>query len=77
MIGQPLTEFFQGRDLEKLVEVLGNVATTGKPVTTEPMYVRAAGYVGDAEDQFIHSVVPVHNADGAKPERLFIYTEKA
>ena len=41
------------------------------------MYVRAAGYVGDAEDQFIHSVVPVHNADGAKPERLFIYTEKA
>jgi hypothetical protein len=52
------------------------VAKTGKPITTPPMYVRAADYSGDPEDQFIHSVVPIHSIDGNKPQRLFIYTEK-
>jgi hypothetical protein len=40
------------------------------------MAVRATEYGGQNDDQFIHSVVPIYKADGEKPERLFIYTEK-
>ena len=76
IIGLPLTEFFEGKDLHKLTDTLRNVAQHGKPVTTAPMSVRATEYGGKPEDQFVHSIVPLHTADGAKPGRLFIYTEK-
>ena len=76
IIGLPVTEFFHGKDLFKLTDTLREVAQHGKPLTTEPMAVRATEYGGGTEDQFVHSIVPLHTADGAKPERLFIYTEK-
>ena len=77
IIGLPVTEFFKGDDLYKLTDTLRAVAQHGKPLTTAPMAVRATEYGGRAEDQFVHSIVPLHSADGTKPERLFIYTEKA
>ena len=77
VIGQPLNEFFAGDDLEKLIWTVGEVARTGKPITTEPMAVRAPEYGGESGDKYVHSVVPLHRADGAPAERLFIYTEKA
>jgi hypothetical protein len=77
VIGQPLTEFFAGEDLQKLMKTLKEVSETGKPVTTGPMAVRAAEYEGHPEDLYIHSVVPIHHSDGRPAERLFIYTEKA
>ena len=76
VVGQPLTEFFNGSDIEKLISVLGEVVKNGKPVTTSPMYTRATDYAGKPEDQFVHSVVPIHSIDGRRPQRLFIYTEK-
>ena len=76
VIGQSVTSFFNGPDLEKLVEALGEVTKSGKPITIGPMYVRAAEYAGDPEDQFIQSIVPIHGVDGNTPRRLFIYTEK-
>ena len=76
IIGMPVTEFFTGRDLHKLVEALRTAAESRKPVTTAAMSVRAAEYGGKVEDKFIHSIVPIHMANGAQPERLFIYTEK-
>jgi two-component system CheB/CheR fusion protein len=75
VIGQPISEFFSGKDLDKLMELLQDVAKDGKPVTTAPMAVRAIDY-GNSEDLYIHSVVPIHPPNG-KTERLFIYTEKA
>ena len=77
VIGQPLTDFFSGVDLEKLVATLREVAQEGKPKTIGPTAVRAAEYGGQPEDLYIHSVVPLHRADGSAAERLFIYTEKA
>lgn len=77
VIGQPLSEFFSGSDLEKLIAAVRQVADTGKPITTAPMSVRAAEYGGQPDDQFIHSIIPIHNVDDPKPQRLFIYTEKA
>lgn len=76
VIGQPLTEFFSGEDLDALMETLREVTIHGRPVTTPPMAVRAAGYNGQTEDLYIHSVIPIHPPNG-KTERLFIYTEKA
>ena len=76
VVGQPLTDFFDGPDLEKLIEIFGEVAETGKPFTTDPMSVRASDYRGEAEDQFVHTIVPIHGKDGSKARRLFIYTEK-
>ena len=77
VVGLPVTEFFSGRELHKLTDTLREVAQHGKPVTTPPMSVRATEYGGKAEDRFVHSVVPIHSNEGKKPERLFIYSEKA
>ena len=76
IIGLPVTEFFSGKDLHKLTDTLRDVADQGKAITTPPMSVRAIEYEGDTEDQFVHSVVPIHTDDGRRAERLFIYTEK-
>jgi hypothetical protein len=76
IVGLPVTEFFHGKDLFKLTDTLRKVAQDGKPLTTAPMSVRATEYGGGPDDQFVHSIVPLHNADGTTPERLFIYTEK-
>ena len=76
VIGQPLTEFFSGDDLEALLEVLTEATKEGKPITTGPMAVRAIEYGDNAEEMYIHSVVPIQLPHG-KTERLFIYTEKA
>jgi two-component system, chemotaxis family, CheB/CheR fusion protein len=76
VLGQPLTEFFNGADLEKLVQILEEVAKSSKPVTTGPMDAKPIGYKGKPGDRFIHSVIPIHNIDGDNPKRLFIYTEK-
>ena len=77
IVGLPVTEFFSGKDLYKLTDALRKVAEQGKALTTTPMAVTAAEYGGQADDQFIHSIVPVFEEDGGKPLRLFIYTEKA
>lgn len=77
IVGLPVTEFFSGKDLHKLTDALREVAQKGKPVTTPAMSVRASEYGGKVDDQFVHSVVPIYDSGGKKPERLFIYTEKA
>ncbi|HEX2268797.1 MAG TPA: PAS domain-containing protein, partial [Pyrinomonadaceae bacterium] len=77
IVGLPLTDFFSGKDLHKLTDALREVAELGKALTTPPMSVRAAEYGGGSEDEFIHSIVPIHSSEDNKPERLFIYTEKA
>lgn len=60
--------FFGGRDLQKLIDVLRAVTESGKALTTGPMYMKATDYAGDPEDQFIHSVVPIHGIDGNQPQ---------
>jgi two-component system, chemotaxis family, CheB/CheR fusion protein len=75
VIGQPLTEFFNGDDLDALMEVLKEAAKEGKPITTPPMAVRAVEYGDHTGNLYIHSVIPIHLPHG-KTERLFIYTEK-
>ncbi|HEU4869498.1 MAG TPA: CheR family methyltransferase, partial [Pyrinomonadaceae bacterium] len=77
VVGQPVSQFFEGPDLEKLIETLNEVAQSGKPTTTPPLQVRAGDHTARPDEQFIHSIVPIHNIDGREPHRLFIYTEKA
>ena len=76
VIGQPLSEFFSGSDLEELLDAVRPVVETGKPITTAPMSVRGAEYGGNPDDQFVHSIIPIHNVDDTRTQRLFIYTEK-
>lgn len=75
VIGRPLTEFFSGDDLEALMDVLKEATKEGKPMTTGPMAVKAIEYGDNAEERYIHSVVPIQPPHG-KIERLFIYSEK-
>jgi myosin heavy subunit len=77
VIGQPVADLFSGDDLEKLIAVLHEVAEHGKPITTEPMAVRAISDGEHFEDLYIHSVIPILRSEGGPIERLFIYTEKA
>lgn len=77
VIGQPVADFFSGDDLDKLITVLRKVAKNGKPITTEPMAVRAIRDGEHSEDLYIHSVIPILRSQEGSIERLFIYTEKA
>jgi two-component system CheB/CheR fusion protein len=77
VIGQPVADFFSGDDLDKLIAVLGEVAEQGKPITTDPMAVRAIRDGEYSEDLYIHSVIPILRSQGGSIDRLFIYTEKA
>ena len=77
VIGHPLIEYFSGPDLDELLDAVRRVVDTGKPITTAPMSVRAAEYGAQPDDQFVHSIIPIHNVDDATAQRLFIYTEKA
>ncbi len=77
VIGEPIGEFFSGEDLDRLIEVLGEVVQHGKPITTPPMAVRAADDGALSGDLYIHSVIPIHRSETGPVERLFIYTEKA
>ena len=76
IIGLPVTEFFGGKDLHKLTDALRDAAQSGKPVITPAMSVKAVEHGSQSGDKFIHSIVPIHNAEGTSPVRLFIYTEK-
>ena len=75
VIGQPLTEFFSGDDLDTLMGVLNEAAKDGKPITTPAMAVRPVESGEQVENQYVHSVIPILPPHG-KTERLFIYTEK-
>jgi len=77
VIGQPVADFFSGDDLDKLIAVLREVMEKGKPITTEPMAVRAIRDGEHSEDLYIHSVIPILRSQEGSIERLFIYTEKA
>ena len=58
VIGQPLSQFFNGSELEKLIQVLNKVSKSGNPVTPAPMNERASDYAGAPEDKFVQ-----HRAD--------------
>jgi two-component system CheB/CheR fusion protein len=75
VIGQPLTEFFTGNDLDTLMGAVNEAARDSKPITTSPMAVRPVESRDHVEDRYIHSVIPILPPHG-KTERLFIYSEK-
>ncbi len=76
VIGQPVTDFFIGEDVEKLIAILGEVAQEGKPITTPPLAVRTPEHPDLPESLYVHSVIPILQSEEGPVERLFIYTEK-
>jgi two-component system CheB/CheR fusion protein len=72
--GLPVTEVFTGKNLDELTRAIKTAAREGQSITTDSLLT----VVGDDEAaRFIHTLVPILDADGSALNRLFIYSEKA
>ena len=74
VVGLPISEIFQGKNLDQLFDALKRAATDGQPVMTPP--IKASIHEGNgAEKRFIHTVVPIAEVATSEVTRLFIYSE--
>jgi myosin heavy subunit len=73
--GLPLSEVFAGKQVDELVKLLKSSVREAQSHTTGPMQ---AGVESDHDGaRYIHTVVPIADANCASIARLFIYSEKA
>ena len=73
VIGLPINEAFNGKQLDLLMRLLKKVTQDGQAITSEPMRANADG-TGDGT--FVHTVVPISDIATGNVDRLFIYSEK-
>lgn len=73
--GLPLSEFFSGQDLDKLVKLLETAVRDGQTVHNTAIDATIPA-VGDGSHRMIHTAVPILDESGANVDRLFVYSEK-
>ena len=73
--GIPMSEVFNGREVDHLLKALKTAARETQTLNTGPIF---ASVDGDNPDgvRFIHTVVPISDASGSNVTRLFLYSEK-
>ena len=74
--GLPMSELFSGKNVDDLIKALRTAAREGQALNTGPIVASVDGDHGD-NHRFIHSIVPVSDADGSSVTRLFLYSERA
>ncbi|HEV8427988.1 MAG TPA: CheR family methyltransferase [Pyrinomonadaceae bacterium] len=76
VVGLPVSDVFGGKDLGELIKSLKTVARESQTIKTKPLVAS----VGDHENRtakFVHTIVPITDAESASVNRLFLYSEKA
>jgi two-component system, chemotaxis family, CheB/CheR fusion protein len=73
--GLPMSEVFNGRQVDSLLKTLKTAAREVATLNTGPIF---ASVDGDNPDgvRFVHTVVPISDASGSTVTRLFLYSEK-
>ncbi|HJU94108.1 MAG TPA: CheR family methyltransferase [Pyrinomonadaceae bacterium] len=72
--GLTIIEVFSGPDVDRLIEVLRAVVQNNHSVKTEPMLASAGNR--SAGEKFVHTIVPITDANSSNVNRLFIYSER-
>ncbi len=76
VIGLPLSEVFTGHDMDRLIKVLKGAVREGQAIKTEPIRANVAENENLIENMFVHTVVPITQADASTANRIFLYSEK-
>jgi len=71
----PISDVFAGKDLGELLELLRKVVRDPQTIKTDPLLVSIADH--EREETFVHTIVPITDADSTTVNRLFLYSEKA
>ncbi len=74
-IGLPISEVFSGADLDQLIRTIKRTVREGQTVYSEPLNAMAGA--DGKESRWVHTMVPIPDADGTKIIRLFIYSDKS
>jgi hypothetical protein len=70
----PLSEVFGGRQVDELLKVLTLAVRDAQSHTTGP--IQASVDSAHNDSRYVHTVVPISDANGSSITRLFIYSEK-
>ena len=76
VVGLPMSEVFSGNEVDELIRILKRSVRERQPLQTGPILAN----VDHAEGKgihFVHTVVPIVDANGSVADRIFIYSEKA
>jgi len=76
IIGLPISDVFAGKDLGELMELLRRVVRDPQTIKTDPLLVSIADD-DERQETFVHTIIPITDADSASVNRLFLYSEKA
>jgi myosin heavy subunit len=76
VVGLTISDVFAGKDLGKLIGLLKNVVGESQQIKTEPLVASVSGHENRSE-KFVHTIVPISDANSTKVNRLFLYSEKA
>ena len=72
--GLPVRDVFSGPDVDQLVQLLQGSAEDGQSIKSGPLLAS----IRDGEtEKFVHTIVPIVDANSSHVNRLFIYSEKA
>jgi two-component system, chemotaxis family, CheB/CheR fusion protein len=72
--GLTIVDVFSGQEVEQLVKLLRQVIQDTQSVKTAPMLASAENQ--NTGQKFMHTIVPITNANSSEVNRLFIYSER-
>ena len=73
-VGRPLEEVFGGPETDELVRLVRECYSRDRALTTVRMSFRITGERGEQVNDIVHTIVPVHDAEG-KVDGVVIYAE--
>jgi chromosome segregation ATPase len=73
--GLPMSELFSGKDVNELIEAVRTAVREAQALNTGAIFASVDG-ADPNTTRFIHTVVPITDANGANVTRLFVYSEK-
>lgn len=74
--GLPMGEVFGGKQVENLIKALKTATRESQTIETGPILASVNGALDADGAHFIHTAVPISDANGANVIRLFLYSEK-
>jgi len=74
--GLPMGEVFGGKQVENLIKALKTATRDSQTIETGPIMASVDGALDADGAHFIHTVVPISDANGGNVTRLFLYSEK-
>ena len=75
VINHPVQEIFIGKDLDEFVKILKKAAQSAESVNTAPIQASVSTEANTDSRRFVHTIVPISDANNSNVTRLFVYSE--